>query len=520
MRVLPVVLLAALGAWHMALRGHGRGLPLITDEGEYFVAARAWAQGGLPYRDAFSQKPPNVFLFYRAAQAASDEVDAPRRVAEFFSLGVMAALFLASPPSWSLAARLAGPGAYAGLSTLPLGDLGFPANTEAFLNLFTALGALAIVRGSPLLAGIAGGAALMTKQTALWVVLGFGAIAARRGGRWTGRGAVLYAAGAALVPAAWLVYFWLAGGLGDFWDCAFAGNGRYAAVLMMTGTLGSQVGWFLTALLPRLALFAAPALALAVWGGRGLKAGDRNPVETLAVVWFGAAFAGALTGLFLFPHYFLQAAPGLCLAAACGVERLRRDRGVRSAAVAACCLSLWPALMAPRLYFAAGPEESAVRLLHPNPLLEARVLGSEIRRRSRPGDRLHVFGSEGALFAYAGLAPATRHTLCYALTLFPAGSSDIDAEMETLKRSPPRFVVWSTQPLSTMISSTIGLSYRDRLAAFLADGYRWTGRVAVAGGPPAPAFEPAAAGSRPDFGTDGQLLLFESRTPGGRDASR
>ncbi|OGS00321.1 MAG: hypothetical protein A2V88_06260 [Elusimicrobia bacterium RBG_16_66_12] len=500
------VFLCALGGWHLLLRGHGRGIPLITDEGEYAAVARAWSEGGLPYRDAFSQKPPMVFLFYRAAAAVSDVPESPRAPAALAALATLLFFFLLTPRAWSLAGRLAAPATFAALAALPIGDYSFPANTETFVNLFASLAALALLRSAPFPAGLAAGASLCTKQTALWTMAAFALVAVmtkRKEDRV--RSLSLYALGAALIPAAWVVYFAARGGLGDYWRATWAGNARYASVLVMTEALQGQISWFATTLLPRLLMFSAPALALGAYSLRGLRAGCERPLETLAVLWFGGAVAGALTGLFLFPHYFLILAAPLSLAAACGVERMTSRKG-RAAAVLV--LAAWPALLAPRLFFIAGARERARTLLHPNPIFESEALGAEIRRRAAPGDRLHVFGSESSLFSYSGLRSATPHTYCYPLTLFPKGRAEIVTELAQLERNPPRFVVWSTQPLSTLISSNLGLEYRDGLRALLSRGYAFAGLVRVSDAPGLPRFEPSSAGALPDFDGEDQLLLF------------
>ncbi len=502
--------LALLGAWHLVLRAQGRGVPLITDEGEYAVAARAWAEGGLPYRDAFSQKPPLSLLAYRAARAFSSAPEAPRALGALTALATLVVLFFCAPRAWSPAGRLAGPAAFAALAATPLGDSGFAANTEVFVNLYAALAAAALLRGAPFLAGLAAGAALSAKQTALWTVLGFGALAA-----WTPRGlaprrAARFALGAALIPAAFAAYFAARGAFADYWSCVWGGNARYAAVLLATGAFDGHFAWFLKTLLPRLVGYGAPALALAAWSLKGRSAGAGRPVETLAVVWFGGAVAGALTGLFFFPHYFVAVAPPLALGAAAGVERLKNSRA-RLATLAA--LAAWPALLAPRLLFAAGPRERALDLLFPNPLFETRVLGEEIARRAAPNDRLHVFGSEGALFAYSGLRPATPHTLSYALTLFPKDETGWHDEMARLSAASPRFVVWSGQPLSTLIASRRGADYRDALRAFVLANYAYAGDVRVTASAELPAFAPAAPGASPPFDDRDRLLLFIRSAP-------
>jgi hypothetical protein len=501
---------AALGLWHLALRGQGRGLPLITDEGEYAVAARAWADGGLPYRDAFSQKPPLVLLLYRATLALSPSPEAPRALGALCALATLGVLFFCAPRAWSAAGRLAGPAAFAALAAVPLGDAGFAANTEVFVNLFAALSAAALLRGAPFAAGLAAGAALSAKQTAVWTLLGFGAFAA-----WTPRGAaprraLSFFIGAAVIPLGFALYFAARGAFADYWTCVWGGNARYAAVLLASGAFAGQLSWFSTTLLPRLLGFGLPALALSVWALKGRRAGPERPVETLAVIWFGGATAGALTGLFFFPHYFLACAPALALGAAAGAERLKAARARLGAVLA---LALWPAVLAPRAIFISDARERGRVLLYPNPLFETKVLGTEIARRAAPGDRLHVFGSEGALFVYSGLRPATTHTLSYALTLFPKDDAGWQTEMSRLAAAPPRFAVWSGQPLSTLIASRYGARYRDALKAFLIDGYSYAGSVRVSDAAAAPSFEPAAPGEPPPFAAEDRLLLFTRREP-------
>src|SRR5438128_2470887 len=48
----------------VALRAPCAAIPLERDEGEYAYIAQRMLHGELPYRDAFDQKPPGVFLAY------------------------------------------------------------------------------------------------------------------------------------------------------------------------------------------------------------------------------------------------------------------------------------------------------------------------------------------------------------------------------------------------------------------------------------------------------------------------
>lgn len=502
-RLLPLGVALAFG-WHLALRLHGLSLPLLSDEGEYSYAARVWSEGGLPYRDAFNQKPPMIFAVYRLCAAASSSPAAPRSAAMLASFLTALALLLLAPRQWSAASRLAGPAAFLTLSTMPVGDFGFPANTEVFAAAFTAWAAWAASRSTARFAALAGllsGAALMTKQTALWPVLAVGAVAAWRGGRrWDARAAGAFAAGAAAVPLLWLAYFAARGGLAPFWDCVVAGNMRYAGVAGWSAA-AEQGLFFAMDLGPALLKGSWPAWALAAFGLKGLEARWENRGELLAALWLAGALLAAATGLLLFPHYFLQAAPPLCLAAAFGVERLGR-RGWAALAV----LAFLPAAAHADFYFRKGRERAAKDLLYPSPLLETETLGAWLRERTDPSERIWVFGSEPALYVYSGRRAATRHDFVYPLTMFPKSAAPLEEELAELRAARPVFVVYVNQPISTLIGSSLGLAFRDAVRGWLSADYRLEGFVPVEREPGSARFIPATT---PDWSAENRLYVFK-----------
>jgi hypothetical protein len=504
--VLPAGMVLAF-AWHAALRLHGLGLPLLSDEGEYAYAARVWSAGGLPYRDVFNQKPPMTFLVYRLCASLSSSPAAPRYAAMLAALLTALALLLLAPKRWSVPARLAGPLSYLVLSTTPVGDFGFPANTEVFAAAFTAWAVWAASRGTrrfAALGGLLAGAALMTKQTALWPVLAAVVLAAWRGQRrWDAKAALAFAGGAAAVPALWLGYFWARGGLGFFWDCVVAGNMRYAAVAGWSSA-AEQGRFFVADLAPSFLKGSWPAWALAAFGLRGLEARWENRGELTAVLWLAGALLAAATGLLLFPHYFLQAAPPLCLAAAYGVQRL----GGRRAWAALAALALVPAAARADFYFGKSREAVAKDLLYPSPLLEDEWLGRRLGELTAPSDSIWVFGSEPALYVYSGRRAATRHDFVYPLTMFPKSPEPLAAELAALRAAKPAYVVYVNQPISTLIGSRLGLSFRDSVRAWLAADYRLEGFVPVAREPGEVSFVGATA---PDWSVPDRLYVFARR---------
>ena len=504
--LLPLGLALAFG-WHLALRLHGVGLPLLSDEGEYAYAARVWSEGGLPYRDAFNQKPPNIFVIYRLCAAVSSSPAAPRYAAMLAVLLTGLALLLLTPKRWRLPARLAAPLAYFVLSTTPVGDFGFAANTEVFAALFTAWAVWAASRSTwrwAALGGILAGAALMTKQTALWPILAAGVFASWRGERrWDARGAAAFVFGVTAFPLFWLGYFWARGGLSFFWDCAVAGNLRYAGQADWSSA-AEQGRFFAFDLGPTFLKGSWSAWALTVFGLRGLHARWENRGELVAVLWLAGALLAAATGLLLFPHYFLQAAPPLCLAAAYGVARLGR----RSAWVALAVLALAPVMAQADFYFAKSREAVAKDLLFPSPLLETEWLGGWLRERTAPSDRIWVFGSEPSLYVYSGRRAATRHDYVYPLTMFPRSVEPLEAELAALRAAKPVYVVYVNQPISTLIGSRLGLAFRDGVREWLAADYRLEGYVSVTRGPAPIAVIAATA---PAWSVPNRLYLFRRR---------
>jgi 4-amino-4-deoxy-L-arabinose transferase-like glycosyltransferase len=70
----------------LCLRWNTMNVPFERDEGEYAYAAWLWAEGGLPYRDAFMQKPPMIIYTYWVGQLFGDALWIPRLLAFLFIL--------------------------------------------------------------------------------------------------------------------------------------------------------------------------------------------------------------------------------------------------------------------------------------------------------------------------------------------------------------------------------------------------------------------------------------------------
>ncbi|MBI5629356.1 MAG: hypothetical protein HY921_00550 [Elusimicrobia bacterium] len=519
-KLLTVAALAAMLAGHAALRWHGLALPMTCDEGEYAYEARLMMQGGLAYRDAYNQKPPAVFFIYRLAYGFSLWPNAPRVAALISSWATMAFLFWTTPASWSPWARLAAPAFFAVLSPAPIGDMGFTANTEVFLCLAMAICAWGVKKSwaarAPWpclgLAGLAAGGALMTKPTCAWSVLGFLALTCwGKALRWKAKAAVLYLAATAVAPATLAAYFWLRGGLGDFLEQAFWRNLDYVRVMANGPALALQGRWLIGTLLPQFLRGLWPIYLSALVGL--YAAGPRRPEERLAAVWLGTSLLGIGAGFYFFPHYFLQAAPAMALAAAGGLQEAGASKNSllqRTAPLLLAAALLYPVWDRRDIYFQASPQVAARRLLYPNPLYESYPIAAYIRKHSRPTDSIYVFGSEPQIYIHSQRRAATRHITSYPLTLFPRGERDYLQEMRDLERARPKFIVYSGQPSSNLIFSPWGEMFQQAMREFLSREYRLAGEVEVSPEPSAFTTLRLLSG-RPDWSRENTLYLFQLR---------
>jgi hypothetical protein len=151
-------------------------------------------------------------------------------------------------------------------------------------------------------------------------------------------------------------------------------------------------------------------------------------------------------------------------------------------------------------------------LLWPNPTFESQALADYVRQHSRADERLYIYGSEAQIYVYARRRPATAHVLSYPLTLFPRSAAAIETELRELARVRPKFIIYSNQPASTLIASSLGEEFRDGLRLLLERDYRWVGQVNIR--PQGTVYRLGGehrTAARPDWSDESSLFLFELR---------
>jgi hypothetical protein len=461
--------LAAAALCFAGLRLAFVSVPLERDEGEYAYIAQRLLAGDAPYRDAFDQKPPAIFLAYAAAFALLGEsIEAIHGF--LYAWTALTALCL-----HALVRRLAGglAAAFAALvfaiASTDASLAATAANTEIFM-LLPAVGALAcLVRGLEagsaarwwLACGSLSAAAAWFKPVAApEAVFAAGFAVAAQLARGAGVRAALaapawMAAGALALSAplvAWLVreQAWAA-----FLDAVVVHNAEYA------GRHSWAQGWLAlrAALAAQWPSFAVPwALAAAALA---LPRTCERRTRWLLGGWLLAELAGASVGLYFRRHYFVQALPALAaLAGVAGAAAARRLLRLRPRALAAAgaaalvALLVAPPLAAQRRLLGAPPERISREIYGLNPFPESLTIGEYIRQTSAPDDHVYVIGSEPQIFFYARRRSATRYIYFYPLTGAYADARERQREvLREVAQRRPLYAVWAHVPTSTLMDA-------------------------------------------------------------------
>lgn len=322
----------------IALRLPAMARPVGGDQSLYLYDGHRLAQGDVPYRDVWDQKPPGIFGVYGAIQAAVGTTAAVP-IADFLITALVAGSLL------RLGRRIFGgrAGELAAFAFLVLGDPGIArlggmnlrAQCESFVALAITAALMLVWRDDNRRWHLAAAGACLA--LAFWlkynaavfalpilaaVVLGINAPAGRR----RAVHAIAWIGGvAAGLSTLVVVYFALNQALTDLWLATITYNVRYSAetyagavdMLRYAGTL------------PFLHAYVDGLWFVGLLGAVVMIGSDRRTVVVLA--WIAAAVLSiAINGSRGLPQYFVQAAPALALAAGAGLDAVWRQRGIRS----------------------------------------------------------------------------------------------------------------------------------------------------------------------------------------------
>ena len=444
--------LAGVALLAVALRAPVADLPLERDEGEYaYIAARWLDSGELPYRDAFDQKPPGVFVLYALAFGVGGQTEAAVRwTAQAWTLVTLAAIAALGRRLFSPAAGVAA-ALLATLLTVDPSWLGNAVNTELVAIAPLSVGALAALRASTggvgwsLLTGACGGLALLCKPVVAPIVAFELATAVWRSGRARAH-AFAGAAGMAAVLAPVAVYFAAAGVWHELLDATVWNNLAYAGGTKLGDYRRYFWAQFRGSLVPLGPVYAVAAAAPLLLLSSGAGRARRSLVWVGA--WLAASLAAVAAGGYFRQHYFVLTVPPLALLAGAALDGAARRLLPSTRAAAALAVAAALALVAHAVwrgwwyYGPASGAEKMGRLYGSNPFPEALPTARWIATHSAPDDRVFVYGSEPQLLFHAGRRSASRYIFVYPLTM-PLGDAAARQReaLAAFDAAPPRFVV-------------------------------------------------------------------------------
>lgn len=403
--------------------------PMGADQGLYAYVGERILDGDLPYRDAWDQKPPAIHYAYavlRAVWPAQGAAAAADLAMAILTAGLL--LALATPLAGVAVGRTAA------LLFLFLSDPGFHrlagvsvrAQCETFIAAATTGAFLLLVRGRETAsvafsAGVLLGAAIAFKYNA--AVYGAALVLAMWAlNRLTVRALAFMAAGTLVVPAALAAVFALGGAIDDLYDATIGYNLLYSGETY-------RGPWHFIGYLLTFPVQHARVDALWLLGGAGcavLLATARTGRERLiAPAWVAAAcLTIAINGSRGLPQYFVQALPGLALAAAWGAALLwTRRRFVNVLAIAVVAIAVWRVNEfsnlagngvhdGQRLIGQTTREEHLARYGDRDErkysALAMAELAGFIRARTDPSDFVYVFGFSNGTYVQADRVSSSR----------------------------------------------------------------------------------------------------------------
>ncbi|MDD5657441.1 MAG: hypothetical protein PHF00_09340, partial [Elusimicrobia bacterium] len=426
--------------------------PFERDEGEFAYSAWLLGHGGLPYRDAFLQKPPLIIYTYMLAGLLDpDATWPPRLLALLALLGAALLLRRVARHYYGETAGWASAWWLVTMASLPTVSP-YAAYTEKFLLLPMLAAWAAYVSweerpgpGKFLLAAFCASLAVAYKQIALppllliccfWLYRAY-----RREGRsgaW--RGGAMAFLGVAVAAVLSLGYFVWSGAGPKLWECAVRFNLHYSALMR-----GFSTGYMRAAARDWWPLLALGAVFL--W---------RRPARWLlhsALLLSCAAFVLKAVTV----HYYIPMIPFLCLPAAAGLASLLgpcaspRRAGLDAAAIAAVAILLcWPH----RRLIAMSGERLFDSFYTGNPFVEAVPAAKRVAELAAPDDYVYVAGSEPEILYYAKRRSPTRFVIAYPFMLpTPLAASYQREIIADLERRPPKVVVYANSPLSWLASA-------------------------------------------------------------------
>lgn len=422
----PVLLIAGICCLPLALYLPFLTEPFMRDEGLFAAVAQLMLDGGIPYRDAFDNKPPLIFGWYALSFLLFGEnVWAPRLMVALLLSATTLLVYVQGSLMFSRRAGLVAAAAF-GLS---MGFAAFEtnANVEYFMLLPMVAALVAFTMGERsgsvlwfAVAGFFSAFAIFTKQTAVFN-LGFFVIflsiqAAKRDGWAVWRSAELWHKGGALIGGCFVATvavaapFVASGTFPEMFEAVVIYSGGYVADVSLLTKL-----WIMVRSPLYVLAVTGPLAAVSALGVSHLMR-SREPGALLACGWLlSSVLAIAVAGRF-YQHYYVMLLPGAALLVPAGIDWFRSNWNWKPARVIA--MAVLPVLAGVSLvingqiYAQPSPEERHVQKFSNHPMREWEVesvkLAAWLREHTSQDDLIYNLGFQSEVYFYADRKPGSR----------------------------------------------------------------------------------------------------------------
>jgi 4-amino-4-deoxy-L-arabinose transferase-like glycosyltransferase len=429
--------------------------PFMRDEGFYAAVAQQMLDGGIPYRDAFDNKPPMIFVWYALSFLMFGEtVWAPRLLVSLLLSGTTLLVYLQGRLLFGRQAGLLAALAFA--LSIGLAVFETNANTEYFM-LLPLVGSVYCFtlaeRNSDtrlyLLSGFLMGFAILTKDTAVFILPLLMLVAVNRmrlESGWSGAtlralfkpvgGLVLGCGAAGLLT---ILPFVLTGTFDDMFNALFVYTLDYVGVVSWTDRLEAigKMPVFLFWLAGPWAVLSAVAvfhLARSRDSGHGL----------LLIGWVIATVFGIVAAGRFYDHYYVALLPVLALLVPLGLRGMQEAGPFSRRAIAVVvALSLVPMLVASGHIYLQPNADARHTAKYPNDErsvweTQGDQLGAWLAARTSPDDYIYNFGFHSEIYFHADRQSPTRYLFDHP---FRAGDQYVAEALDELNANPPLYIV-------------------------------------------------------------------------------
>jgi len=450
-----IALIAAICAIPVVLYVPFLTEPFMRDEGFYAAVAQKMLDGGIPYRDAFDDKPPIVFAWYALSFLMFGEhVWAPRLLVSLLLSATTLLVYLQGRLLFGGQAGLVAALAFA--LSIGLAVFETNANTEYFMllplvgsvYLFTLAERNLDVRLYAL-SGFLLGFAILTKETSVFVLPLLMLVAANRmrlESGWSGAtvrglfkpiGGLVIGCGAAGILT--ILPFVVTGTFDEMFNALVVYTLDYVGVVSWSDRLVA-VG----KMPPYLFWLAGPWTVLSAVAIFRLARSRDSEHSLLLIGWVIATLIGIVVVGRFFVHYYVALLPVLALLLPVGLRAMRAaSPGARWAIAVAIAISLIPTLaVSANIYLQpdadarhtakyAGDERAVWET-------ESDELGAWLAARTSPDDYIYNFGFQSEIYFYADRQSPTRFLFDLP---FRAGDQYVAEALDELNANPPLYVI-------------------------------------------------------------------------------